>query len=107
MASARASRAAATTASTESKSTAPGPSVGGATARIARRSVVRRIRVAISPRFAMKIVLMRAIDGADAAASASAAGSAGSAANASSAPIATRHRPPMRRAGRRPLAIQR
>ena len=55
-ASAPAASAAATTASASSRSSASGPSVAGATARIPRRSQVRPIRAAISPRLAMNRV---------------------------------------------------
>ena len=72
----------------------------GTTARIPSRSQVRVIRSAISPRFAMKTVR---IEVGSAAASCRAAG----APNASIASDATRQRPPTRRAGSRPLAIQR
>ena len=46
--------AAATTAATSRRSSAPGPSVAGTIAAIPRRSQVRVIRAAISPRLAMK-----------------------------------------------------
>ena len=101
-ASAPAASAAATTASTSRRSSAFEPSVGGATARIPSRSHVRRIRTTISPRLAMNrvwIVVASAIVGPGPAAPATM--------NASNATDATRHRPPTRRAGRRPLAIQR
>ena len=46
----------ATTAATSSRSSAPGPSVAGTTARIPSRSQVRVMRAAISPRLAMNSV---------------------------------------------------
>src|SRR4051812_41089456 len=95
MASAVALRAAATTPSMSSRSTAPPPSVGGVTARIPSRLQVRVIRDAISPRFAMKrVAIPSGVSTGDAAAT-----------NASIASIATRQRPPTRRAGSRPAAI--
>ncbi len=57
-------RAASTTSAIESRSTASGPSVGGTTARIPRRSAVRVIRAAISPRFATNRVRIGATAGA-------------------------------------------
>ena len=100
-ASAPVASAAATTAAGSSRSRPCGPSVTGMTARIPSRSQVRVIRRAISPRLAMKTV--RIGSGSSAASSVFRR----VAANASIASDATRHRPPTRRAGRRPFAIQR
>src|SRR4051812_47640071 len=83
--------AARTTAVASSRSSAFGPSVSGTTALMASRSHDRVIRRAISPRFAMKTVPkgVAAVPG------------------VLNASIATRHRPPTRRAGSLPVAIHR
>ncbi len=89
--------AAATTASTSSRSSAVGPSVAGTIVSIPRRRQVRATRTAISPRLAMNSDRIerrgaccdRPPD------------------NASIASFATSHRPPTRRAGSRPAAIHR
>ena len=94
--------AASTTAATSSRSSAPGPSVAGTTDRIPSRSQVRVMRVAISPRLAMNSVRIGLIG-----AAASGVEALAPATNASIASLATRQRPPTRRAGSRPLAIQR
>ena len=91
----------ATTAATSSRSSAPGPSVAGTTARIPSRSQVRVMRVAISPRLAMNSVRI-GVSGRRVG-----RGGVADATNASIASLATRQRPPTRRAGSRPLAIQR
>ena len=78
--------------------------------RMPRRSQVPRILTAISPRFAMNRVRMAVLgrwaDGAVEAFAGPESAVPGSR-NASIASFATRHRPPTRRAGSRPLAIQR
>jgi len=83
---------------------ASGPSVDGTIVAIPRRSQVRRILAAISPRLATKTRRM--------ASGVPEVVGAGVAIvpirlNASNAPDATRHRPPTRRAGRTPDAIHR
>jgi len=100
-ASAWAARAAATTAAMSRRSTASGPSVGGATATIPTSTQVRVILAAISPRLAMKIRAM-----AERAAGCTKRPAA-AVTKASNASDATRQRPPTRRAGRRPCSIQR
>ena len=120
MASAPADRAASTTAAMSSRSSASGPVVSGAMARIPSRSHVRRMRVAISPRLAMNRVRIGPGESSRSRRRPSRAGRAPvappsappspvacCATNASIASVATRHRPPTRLAGSRPLAIQR
>ena len=79
-----------------------GPSVAGTTARIPSRSHVRVMRVAISPRLAMNRVRIGMVGAASGV-----GGRPPMPTNASIASLATRQRPPTRRAGSRPLAIQR
>jgi len=110
-ASAPADRAAATSASGSRRSTNGAPSFPGTIARTPRRPQVCRIRRAISPRLATNTVRIASAGGvpvwrAEMEPAGVVVGPPAST-NASRASDATRNRPPTRRAGSRPAAIQR